>query len=146
MAQKWLFRRVQIEVGGLRDLVLQQCLIALLTNPFYVLWNCRHLKLQYWCSIRILTIAFRLETEDSWNKCTSLTNHRNLCGFHLCFSSFLLKLPKPFGVSETKKLLKIVVAKWYCLHNSYLNQLLAKRLICLWALLSMGPSFYLWFS
>ena len=172
MAQRWLFRAVQRAVRKLRDWILRQCLIALRTNPFYVIWHCRHLTLQYRCSRRIFPITFNLETEDPWNKCTSLTDHRDLWGFHLCFSSFLLKmgflnlsqeLPEPFGVtsangtqmprreptvslrcnSDTKQLLKIIVAKWYCLHNSRLNQLLGKRLICLWALWSRGSSFLL---
>jgi len=70
--QRWLFRAVQRVVGEVRDLVRQQCLAALQADPFYVIHHCRLLKLQYLCSRRILPITFNLETEDSWNKCTSL--------------------------------------------------------------------------
>lgn len=89
-----------------------------------------------------------------------LDRPQGLLNFHLYFSFFLLKLcflnlsqelPEPFGVtsangaqmprrkptvslrwnSDTKQLLKIIVAKWYCLHNSFRNQLLGKRVACL---------------
>lgn len=62
----------------------------------------------------------------------------------LCFLNLLQELPEPFGVasangaqiprrkptvslrcnSDTKQLLKIIVAKWYCLCSSFLNPLL----------------------
>lgn len=103
MTWRCLFRVVHRVVGEQRWLSLQKCITALRTNPFYILWLCTHLKLHYWFSKIILHISFNLETEDSWNKFASLTDHGNLWGFHSFLFLFAhIELPQPLiGITWT---------------------------------------------